>query len=320
MHVVVLDSFAADQGELSWDALRALGTVTVHPRTPREAVVERARGADAILTNKVTLDRATLARLPALRYVGVVATGTNVVDVAACRERGVAVTNVPGYSTHSVAQLVFAAVLHFTHDVSGHDAAVKAGRWAASPDFVFCLQPLTELAEKTLVIVGTGAIGRAVSEIARAFGMRVLSAQVPGGSEEGRVPLLEALRDADVVSLHCPLTPRTENLVNAGFLAAMKPGAILVNTGRGGLVDDGALVAALGEGRLGGVALDVLRSEPPPADHPLLDRAAPFAKRVLVTPHIGWATVEARKRLVREVIENVAAFSRGERRNRVDGV
>jgi glycerate dehydrogenase len=318
VNIVVLDSYPADQGELSFSGLDALGQVTVFPRTLPSELLARARDADAVLTNKVALDEAALAALPRLRYVGVVATGTNVVDVAACRSRGVAVTNVPGYSTDSVAQLVFAAILHFTHDVAGHDARVKAGAWAASPDFMFCLRPLTELRGKTLTVLGHGAIGRRVSEIARAFDVRVVAAAVPGSTTTGRTPLVDALPESDFVSLHCPLTASTERMVDAAFLAPMKPGAVLINTGRGALVDEDALVHALSTGTLGGAALDVLTVEPPRPDHPLLDSKAPFASRLLVTPHIGWATVEARLRLIDEVTENLAAFLQGEARNRVD--
>jgi glycerate dehydrogenase len=319
MRIVVLDGFAADQGDGSfWDGLRRLGEVVVHPRTGSGDVVARCAGATVALTNKVAFRRDELAALPALAYVGIVATGTNVVDLDAARAAGVAVTNVPGYSTEAVAELVFALVLHFSHDVAGHDAAVKRGAWAAAPDFAFFTRPLFELADKTLVVVGSGAIGGAVARIGAAFGMRVVKAAVPGSpSREGRTPLAEALPLADVVSLHCPLTPATEGLVNARFLDALKPSAILINTGRGALVNEAELTAALAAGRLGGVGLDVLTEEPPPAEHPLLAPTAPWAARLVVTPHIGWGTVEARRRLAAEVTENVAAFARGERRNRV---
>ncbi|HEX4475479.1 MAG TPA: D-2-hydroxyacid dehydrogenase [Polyangiaceae bacterium] len=319
MNIVVLDSFPADQGDsAAWDPLRALGKVVVHSRTRPTDLVVRAENADALLTNKVLLDPPLIERLPKLRYVGVVATGTNAVSLSTCRERGIAVTNVPGYSTHSVAQLVFALVLQWTHDVAGHDRAVKSGRWAASPDFMFCLRPLVELAGKTLTIVGMGAIGGAVAEIGRAFGMHVIAAAVPGSTTPGRVPLHDALAQGDVVTLHCPLTPSTRHIVNRDSLARMKPGAVLINTGRGALIDEAALLAALEEGRLGGVGLDVLEREPPAAGHPLLDANQPWSTRLVVTPHLGWATVEARERLITEVTANLAAFVRGESRNRVE--
>jgi glycerate dehydrogenase len=321
--IVVLDSFAIDQGEpeSSWRELAGLGELTVYPRSETAEVVARAGGETlAVLTNKVPLGAPELAACPALRYVGVTATGTDIIDLEAARARGVAVTNVPGYATESVAELVFALILHFSFDVAGHDAAVKAGAWAASPDFSFFRRPLVELAGKTLVLVGAGSIGGAVARIGEAFGMRVVRAAVPGSparAGQDRTPLAEALPLADFVSLHCPLTPSTRGLVGAPFLAALKPGAILINTGRGALVDDAALAAALASGHLGGAGLDVLAAEPPPADHPLTDPRAPWAGRVVVTPHIGWGTVESRRRLVSEVAGNLAAFLQGQRRNRV---
>jgi glycerate dehydrogenase len=321
--VVLLDSFTIDQGEPDspWRELAALGELTTHPRTEPGQVVERA-GADtlAVLTNKVPLGAAELSALPALRYIGVTATGTDIVDLQAARARGVAVTNVPGYAAESVAELAFALILHFSYDVAGHDTAVKAGLWAASPDFCFFRQPLVELAGKTLALVGAGAIGGAVARLGEAFGMRVVRAAVPGAparSGQTRAPLAEALPLADFVSLHCPLTAATRGLVGADFLAAMKPGAILINTGRGALVDEAALVAALASGHLGGAGLDVLAAEPPPANHPLTDPRAPWSGRVVVTPHIGWGTVEARRRLITEVARNLAAFLHGQTRNRV---
>jgi glycerate dehydrogenase len=318
MNIVLLDSFPADQGAPGWQGLFPLGDVQVHPRTPPDQVLARAADADVVVTNKVVLGADTLARLPRLRYIGVCATGTNVVDVAAARARGIAVTNVPGYAAESVAQTVFAAVLHFAVDVAAHGAAVKRGDWARSPDFCFFRKPLVELAGKRLVILGLGAIGGAVARIGRGFGMQVQAAAVPGSRSADRVPLDEALPGADVVSLHCPLAPATERLVGAAFLARLPAHALLVNTSRGGLIDEPALLASLAAGHLGGVALDVLAQEPPPADHPLTDPRAPFADRVLVTPHLAWGTVEARARLRAEVTENLAAFLRGERRNRVD--
>lgn len=318
MNIVVLDSFAADQGHLDWDALSTYGTLSVYPRTAPDEIVERAAAADALLTNKVVLDAAVIGALPRLRYVGIVATGTNAVDLSACRQRGIAVTNVPGYSTRSVAQLVIAFVLHFTSGVARHDQAVKAGAWARSPDFSFCVQPLVELSDKTLCIVGLGAIGRAVADVARALGMRVIAAAVPGSTSNGRTPLESALPESDFVTLHCPLTRATTHLVSTEFIGRMKPGAVLINTGRGGLVDERALMHALRDGRLGGAALDVLEAEPPPADHPLLQPDAPWASRLVVTPHVGWATVEARRRLITAVADNLGAFCRGELDNRVD--
>lgn len=321
MRIVLLDAFAADQGDpAAWAELRALGELVVHPRTDPSEVIARCRGAAAVLTNKVEIGAATLAAAPELRYVGVTATGTNVVDLEAARARGVAVTNVPGYAADAVAQHVFALILALTHDVAGHAAAVKAGAWAASPDFCFFLQPLVELAGKTLVVIGSGAIGGAVARIAEAFGMHVLRAAVPGAPRregQARVRLDEALAEADVVSLHCPLTPATRGMVDAAFLRALKPRAILVNTARGPLVNEDDLRDALARGHLGGVALDVLAGEPPPLAHPLLDTAAPWAGRVIVTPHMAWGTVEARRRLRQAVARNLAAFLAGDELNRI---
>jgi glycerate dehydrogenase len=315
---VVLDSFAADQGVDAWSPLDALGTVAVYPRTTRAELVSRAQGAEALLTNKVLLDREILEKLGALRYVGIVATGTNAVDLAVCRARGIAVTNVPGYSTHSVAQHVFALLLHLTNDVAAHDASVKVGAWTTSPDFMYCLRPLTELAGKTLAIVGMGAIGRTVAGIASAFGMNVLAAAAPGSGSAGRVPLDVALGQSDFVTLHCPLTPATRHLVGDDFLRAMKRTAVLVNTSRGALIDEAALVRALSAGTIRAAALDVVEREPPDADNPLLDPRAPYANRIVVTPHLAWATVESRARLVSGSIENLAGYLRGERVNRVE--
>lgn len=319
MRIVVLDSFTTDQGADCWQGLRTLGTVDLHARTPVGEVVTRARGAEAIVTNKAIVNAETIAALAGngLRYIGVMATGTNVVDLAAAKQHGVLVTNVPGYSTESVAQLVMALVLHFANDVAGHSAQVKGGAWAACPDFCFFTRPLMELAGKTLVIVGMGAIGGALARIAGAFGMRVIPAAVPGSATPGRMPLAQALPQADVVSLHCPLTPATQGLVNAEFLARLKRGALLINTGRGPLLDETAVVQALATGHLGGLGIDVLGKEPPAPGHPLLDPAPAWGARVVVTPHIAWGTVEARARLVGEVVANLGAFISGQPRNRV---
>lgn len=320
MRIVVLDSFTADQGEDSaWEALARLGEVTLHPRTPPAAVIDRARDAEVLITNKVVIGQETIAALPHLRYIGVTATGTNVVDLPAARSRNIAVTNVPGYAAESVAQLTFALILHLAVDVAAHNAAVKAGRWAATEDFCFFLRRLPELSGKTLTVLGLGAIGGAVARIATGFGMKVLAAAVPGSpTTAGRVPLTEAIAAADVISLHCPLTPATANLVDRKFLSLMKKTAYLVNTSRGGLIHEADLVGALSRGQLAGVGLDVLAREPPPAEHPLTDPKAPYAGRVIVTPHLGWGTVEARARVREQVAENLAAFVKGERVNRVD--
>lgn len=316
MRIVILDSFTTDQGDSSvWNELRSLGELHVHPRTSVEQTTARCAGAEIVFTNKVPLKDENMG--PELRYIGVLATGTNVVDLEAAKRRGIAVTNIPGYSTDSVAQLVFALLLQFTHDVAGHNADVKAGKWAACPDFSFMNQSLIELSGKTLVLIGSGAIGSAVERIAKAFGMRILNAQVPGSSSPNRIPLEDALPQADVVTLHCPLTDKTRNLVDRGFLTTLKPSAILINTGRGPLIHESDLVESLNRGHLGGVGLDVLSQEPPPANHPLLNPNTPWARKVIVTPHIGWATLEARQRLVTMALTNLQCFLKGESLNRV---
>ncbi len=320
MKIVLLDAFTADQGRAPWPGLEDLGEVTNHPRVEAENLHALCKGAEVVITNKATITAELMQKLaPHLKYVGVSATGTNIVDIEAARRLGIAVTNVPGYSAPSVAQLTMALILSLSLDVSGHASAVKGGAWASCPDFCFFLRPLPEWAGKTLAILGLGAIGSAVARMAQAFDMRVLAAAVPGApNKPDRVPLPQALAEADVVSLHCPLTPATDRLVNKAFLDAMKPGALLINTSRGGLVDETALINALDEGHLGGVGLDVLSVEPPPPDHPLLNSHAPWAPRVIVTPHMGWGTEEARTRLRAEVVTNIRAWLGGQRRNRVD--
>lgn len=320
MKIVLLDAFTADQGRAPWPGLDELGTVTNHPRVVEQDLPRLCAGAEVLITNKAPIGGALMEQLvPTLKYVGVSATGTNIVDVEAARRLGVAVTNVPGYSTPSVAQLTIALMLALSTDVAGHASAVKGGAWASCPDFCFFLRPLPEWAGKTLVIVGLGAIGRAVARIASAFDMNVIAAAVPGAPEKSdRMPLTEALPRADVVSLHCPLTKATERMVNKAFLDAMKPGALLINTSRGGLIDEAALIDALDEGHLGGVGLDVLSVEPPAANHPLCNSHAAWAPRVIVTPHMAWGTEEARARLRSEVVHNVRAWLAGQSRNRVD--
>lgn len=322
--LVVLDGFAADQGQLFWRELEAQGALQVYPRSTAQEVAERLQGATAVFTNKAAITDAILESVPTLRYIGIMATGTNQVDLASAARRGVAVSNVAGYSTPSVAQCVFGYVLHFFNGIADHGREVKQGAWASSQDFCFFTQTMTECAGKTLVIVGLGHIGQAVARIAQSFGMRTLALTIPGreGVERElceiencpRLPLAEALAQADVISLHCPLTELTEKLVDSSFLSHCQPHAILINTARGGLVDDEALLQALNEDRLRAAALDVLNQEPPATDDPLI--AHP---RILVTPHMAWGTEEVRKRLISEVSENYAAFQRGERRNRVEG-
>ncbi|MCP5529280.1 MAG: D-2-hydroxyacid dehydrogenase [Opitutaceae bacterium] len=313
MTIVVLDGYALNPGDLDWAPLRALGEVAIHDRTPVDQIVARAEDAEVVLTNKCPLSAETLARLPKLKFIGVLATGFNVVDVAAARARGIPVSNVPIYGTRSVAQHVFALILAHTQRVETHAAAVRAGRWSGNADWCFWDTPLTELDGKVLGIVGHGRIGRAVADLGRAFGMNVIvhSRSAKDGVEQ--VGLDELFQRADVVSLHCPLTPETQGLVNAKRLALMKRDALLVNTGRGPLIVEADLAAALNAGRIGGAALDVLSSEPPPADNPLLT-----AKNCLITPHIAWATKAARARLLGTVVDNIRAFAAGKPRNVVN--
>lgn len=308
MRIVVLDGFALNPGDLAWSALEALGDCTVHDRTAADETLARARGAEALLTNKTVLNAATLEVLPQLRYAGVLATGYNVVDTDAARRRGVIVTNVPGYSTPSAAQATLALLLELTNGAGHHSRAVREGRWATSPDFCFWDRPLVELAGRTMGVVGFGAIGQAVAKIAQALGMTVLvHTRTERPTADVRFVDMDTLfAQSDVVSLHCPLTPETQGLVNADRLARMKPTAFLLNTSRGPLIDEAALARALNEGRLAGAAVDVLSTEPPSADNPLLT-----AQNCLITPHIAWATQAARRRLLDTATDNLRAFLAG---------
>lgn len=308
--IVVLDGYALNPGDLDWSSLSALGEVTIYDRTPPELVVERSSGARILLTNKTVLGSRELAQLPDLRMISVLATGYNVVDIAAAQAAGITVCNVPAYSSASVAQLVFGYILSWMSRVEAHAASVRAGKWAACPDFSYTLSTLHELAGKTLGIVGVGRIGQACAKIAAGFGMRVLAVphKLPGAAPEGveLLSLEEMLPQADFVTLHCPLTPETARLVNEDFLRQMKPGSYLINTARGPLVDEIALANALRNGHLAGAAADVLSEEPPRSGNPLL--AAP---NMVITPHLAWATLEARTRLMAVTVENVAAFLAG---------
>jgi len=313
MNICVLDGFALNPGDLSWEELRQLGPCVIHDRTAPDAIVSRAAGSDMVLTNKVPLSGSTLAALPGLKYIGVLATGTNVVDLTAARARNIPVTNVPAYGARSVAQATIALLLELTQHVGHHAQRVREGAWARAADWCFWDYPLLELDGLTMGVVGYGRIGEAVAGIARALGMEVLVHNPRQKSAPPQVKFtdLETLfRRSDVVSLHCPLTPQTQNLVNAERLAWMKPSALLLNTGRGSLVDEVALAAALNAGRLAGAGLDVLSVEPPPLDHPLVS-----ARNCLVTPHNAWATRAARARLLRVAVDNVRAFLAGTPRN-----
>ena len=310
MKIVFLDAFTANPGDQSWSAFEALGECAFYDRTPVSEIVERAAEAEIIITNKAPLTRETLSGLPKLKYIGVIATGFNIVDVAAAKERGILVANVPGYGTPSVAQAVIAMMLEMTNHTAHHATTVREGRWSSCPDFCYWDFPIIELQGRTLGLVGFGDIGSAVARVALAFGMKVIAARrswtVP--PPEGVVPATvdEVLEKSDVISLHCPLTEETRHLINAESLARMKRSAFLINTARGPLVDESALAAALNEGTLAGAAVDVVSSEPPPETNPLLQ-----AKNCLITPHLAWASREARTRLIAAAAENVKAFING---------
>ena len=318
MNIVVLDGYTLNPGDLTWDALRQLGPCTIHDRTPPELVRERAREAEVILTNKVVLNRETILALPRLKYIGVLATGYNVVDAVAAKDRAIPVTNVPDYGTPSVAQHTFALLLELTQRAGHHAQTVRDGRWAASADFCYWDSPLVELHGLTFGVIGFGKIGQAVARLAEAFGMKVLvhsrrrPSDLPASCEW--VELDELLTRSDVVSLHCPLTPETKQFINAERLALMKPTAFLLNTSRGPLLDESAVAAALNTSRIAGAGLDVLSVEPPPANNPLLT-----AKNCLVTPHIAWASRAARARLMDIAVENIRAFAAGTPRHVVNG-
>ncbi len=316
MNITLLDAYTANPGDLSWSEFEALGSCSIHDRTPAAEIVARAADAEVIITNKAPLSRTTIEALPKLRYIGVIATGYNVVDVAAAKERGIVVTNVPGYSTPAVAQAAFALLLELTNNTGHSAAAVRAGRWSACPDFCFWDRPIIELSGLTLGLIGLGDIGSAMACIAQAFGMKVIAARrtwalpAPTGIEPASIE--EVLRRADVVSLHCPLTDDTKQLINASTLAMMKPTAYLINTARGPLIDDAALAAALNNDQLAGAGLDVLSSEPPPAGNPLFT-----AKNCLITPHIAWASKASRERLIASAANNLRQWTAGNGVNEV---
>ena len=314
--IVVLDALPANPGDLAWDALAALGTLTVHPSTSADQTWARAGDAEVIITNKVRLDAAFFARRPRARLVTILATGTDTVDLGAAREAGVQVCNVPAYSTMSTAQMTLALVLELTQAAGAHSAGVHAGEWAARPTS-YWHSPLVELDGKRWSIVGYGAIGRAVGRMAQAFGCQVSSTQIPGRppASDDAVPRrswADAWQSADIVSLHLPLTPHTRGIVGARELDWLGASGLLVNTGRGPLVDAAAARTALDAGTLGGFATDVLDVEPPPADHVLYG-----APRCVITPHIAWCTREARQRLLEATVANVAGYLAGDAPNRV---
>ena len=316
MKIVDLDGYAANPGDLSWDGFKELGDLTVYDRTAPEDVLERAKGAQVILTNKVLITEELMEQLPELHYIGVLATGYNVVDIPAAHKRGIIVTNIPAYSTMSVAQMVIAHLLNITNQVALHSAAVKQGEWQRNKDFSFSLTPLVELDGKTLSIVGLGNTGTATARIAQSMGMRILAYSSKSREALQQIGIEKAesyeqlFREADVLSLHCPLTEETKHLVNGERLKLMKPTAILINTGRGQLVNEAALADALNEGSIMAAGVDVLQEEPPRKGSPLIE-----ARNCYITPHIAWATKAARERLLNIALENIKAFMEGKPQN-----
>lgn len=317
MKITVLDGYTLNPGDLNWDTLGALGELTVYERTPDALTIERSSGSPVILTNKTIINAETIAALPDLRYIGVLATGTNVVDIDAAANAGITVTNIPAYSTSSVAQLTFALLLELCHRTSLHNSSVHEGKWSRSRDFCYQLSPLTELSGKRFGVIGMGQIGMECAKIASAFGMKIMftsrsQKRLPKGLEGRQVGLDELLSQSDVVSLNCPLTEQTRELINSENLELMKENAFLINTGRGPLVNEADLSQALHEGAIGGYATDVLSTEPPAENNPLLS-----APNCIITPHIAWKTLEARTRLMATATANVKAFIDGKPVNRV---
>ncbi len=317
MKVVVLDGYTLNPGDLSWDQLSNFGDLAIYDRTAPKERLERMKEATAVFTNKVLIDREMIQAVPTLKYIGVLATGYNVVDLEAANRAGIVVTNIPAYSTESVAQLVFAHLLNITNRVGLHAEQVKAGAWSQSIDFSFCLTPQTELAGKTLGIIGFGKIGQQVAKLGSAFGMKILfqnrSVKTGFPADYTQVDLDELLRRSDVVSINCPLTDENIGFINHSTLRLMKKSAILINTGRGPLIREHDLADALNEGNLAAAALDVLSTEPPTADNPLL-----MARNCFITPHIAWATIEARKRLMDIAVKNFEAYLKNKPQNVVN--
>lgn len=315
MKIIVLDGYCLNPGDLSWAPLREVGTLEVHDRTAEDQVVARAAAADIILVNKVPISAATIQQLPELKFIGVLATGYDIIDVPAARAHGVIVSNIPTYGTTSVAQFAFALLLELCHHAGAHSEAVRQGEWSRNPDWCFWKHPLVELAGKTMGIVGMGHIGRETAAIAHAFGMRVVGndaapLNAPDYPGFEWLPIDRLVAESDVISLHCPLTPENKGMINRRRLAAMKPTAFLLNTSRGQLIADWDLADALDAGVIAGAGLDVLSVEPPPESNPLLR-----ARNAIVTPHIAWATREARERMLGIAVDNVRAFLTGRPQN-----
>ena len=313
MEIVILDGYTLNPGDLSWEGVKKLGNCTFYDRTPPELTVERAKEADAVFTNKVVLNKEVIEQLPQLKYIGVLATGYNVIDMEATRAAGITVTNIPAYSTASVAQMVFSHILNFAQNVAIHAKSVAEGEWAESMDFSYWETPQMELAGKTLGIIGFGQIGQAVANIALAFGMKVIfnnRSQKETALDARQVDLDTLLAESDFISINCPLTDENKGFINKETIEKMKPEVFLVNTGRGPLINEKDLADALNNGRIAGAGLDVLSTEPPSEDNPL-----PKAKNCSITPHIAWATFEARTRLMQIATENLKAFLDGNPQN-----
>ena len=315
---VVLDSFALNPGDLSWEWLENLGECEIYDRTPADKILERCMGADVVITNKTPITKDTLSKLSNLKYIALESTGYNVVDCEYAKEMGVPVSNIPSYSTNAVAQLTFSLILEITNAVGIHSESVRNGDWANCPDFCYWKTPLTELCSKTLGIVGFGQIGQAVADIAEAFKMNIVAVSGHETDQSHRknfswVDMDTLAKKSDIISFHCPLTEKTTGLVNEEFISKCKDGAIIINTSRGPVVDDQALADALNNGKLRGAGLDVLTVEPPKADNPLLS-----AKNCFITPHIAWAGFETRERLMNILEENVKAYLNGNPQNVVN--
>jgi glycerate dehydrogenase len=317
LKIVVLDGRAVNPGDLSWDLLRPLGELTVHNYTEKEDIFEHAQGADILLTNKTPISAELIEKLPQLKYIGVLATGYNVVDTKAARLHGIPITNIPSYCTAGVAQMIFALLLELCNHVALHNASVQHGEWQRSKDFSYFKAPLIELEGKTMGIIGFGNIGQSVAKIALAMGMRVKAysrtVKYTGNPNIKWVSLEEVFRESDVLSLNCPLTAETERLINRQSLALMKPSALLINTSRGGVIAEEDLAAALNAGIIAGAGLDVLATEPPSKGSPLIG-----AKNCIITPHIAWASKAARERLIQAAAQNIRAFLEGKPQNVVN--
>ena len=309
MNIVLLDAYTLNPGDLNWQNLEALGQCTIHDRTLPEEVIERCANADVVFTNKVVFSAEIMAQLPKLKYIGVIATGYNVIDLAAAKAQGIIVTNIPAYSTDSVAQMVFSQILNFCQNISSHAHSVSQGEWAKSIDFSYRLTPLIELKDKTLGIIGFGKIGQAVAQLGLAFGMKVIFQNrsiKETHIKAQQVKMETLLSESDFISINCPLTDENAGFINANTLSKMKPSAFLINTGRGPLINEQDLTDALNNGIIAGAGLDVLSVEPATANNPL-----PLAKNCYITPHIAWATLEARSRCLQIAVDNVKAFMDG---------